>query len=90
MGFDWKNARELIRRSVAESKTRPGADLASGAGTDQLDPAATLSLDDVIAAYEEQFEFIEGVGGRAIMMASRALAATARDAARNVRRELAV
>ncbi|MGN6551534.1 MAG: dihydrodipicolinate synthase family protein [Pararhizobium sp.] len=78
MGFDWENARELIRRSVAEAKTVPGADLASGAGTDHLDPRAAKSLDDVIRAYEEQFAFIEGVGGRAIMMASRALARVAR------------
>jgi hypothetical protein len=78
MGFDWANAQELIRRSVAEAKTVAGADLASGAGTDHLLPAAATTLDDVIAAYEEQFAFIEGLGGKAIMMASRALAAVAR------------
>ena len=39
MGFDWANAKELIRRSIAEAKTVEGADLACGAGTDQLDPA---------------------------------------------------
>ena len=80
MGFDWGNAKELIRRSTADARTIEGADLASGAGTDQLDPASARSLDDVIAAYEEQFAFIEGVGGRAIMMASRSLAALARSA----------
>ena len=80
MGFDWANARELIRRSIAEAKTVEGADLACGAGTDQLAPDAAATLDEVIAAYEEQFEFIEGLGGRAIMMASRALAAAARNA----------
>src|SRR5262249_48764832 len=37
MGFDWGTARELIRRTVAEAKTVPGAVLASGAGTDHLD-----------------------------------------------------
>src|SRR5207249_11294729 len=36
MGVDWPTALELIRRSVAHAKTIPGADLASGAGTDQL------------------------------------------------------
>lgn len=77
MGFDWANAKELIRRSTAEAKTVDGADLASGAGTDQLAPG-TATLEDVIAAYEEQFGFIEGEGGRVIMMASRALAAAAR------------
>lgn len=80
MGFDWHNAKELIRRSLAEARTVEGADLASGAGTDQLAPAAARSLEDVIAAYEEQFSFIEGQGGRAIMMASRALARVARGA----------
>jgi len=80
MGFDWNSAKELIRRSIAEARTVEGADLASGAGTDQLAPAAARSLDDVIAAYEEQFGFIEGQGGKAIMMASRALAEVAKGA----------
>lgn len=80
MGFDWDSAKELIRRSIAEAKTVEGADLASGAGTDQLAPAAARSLDDVIAAYEEQFGFVEGQGGKAIMMASRALAKVAKGA----------
>ncbi|MER9136807.1 dihydrodipicolinate synthase family protein [Mesorhizobium sp. M0830] len=78
MGFDWTNAQELIRRSIAEARTVDGADLASGAGTDHLAPAAAKTLDDVITAYEEQFGFIEGLGGKVIMMASRALAATAK------------
>lgn len=80
MGFDWPSARELIRRSIMEARTVAGADLASGAGTDQLAPSDTQSIDDVIAAYEEQFAFIEANGGRAIMMASRALAAVAKSA----------
>ncbi|MBZ9891408.1 dihydrodipicolinate synthase family protein [Mesorhizobium sp. BR1-1-3] len=78
MGFDWANAQELIRRSIAEARTVNGADLASGAGTDHLAPAAAKTIDDVIKAYEEQFAFIEGLGGKAIMMASRALAAVAK------------
>ena len=65
MGLDWAGAKELISRSLAEAKTVDGADLACGAGTDQLDPAKTRSLDDVIAAYEEQFSHIEAHGGRA-------------------------
>lgn len=80
MGFDWSSARELIRRSIAEARTVEGASLASGAGTDHLKARPGLSLADIIAAYEEQFGFIEGEGGKAIMMASRALAATARGA----------
>ena len=78
MGFDWASARELIRRSIAEAKTVDGADLASGAGTDHLPAGKSASLEEVIRAYEEQFGFIEGLGGRSIMMASRALAAVAR------------
>ncbi|TIV69742.1 MAG: dihydrodipicolinate synthase family protein [Mesorhizobium sp.] len=78
MGFDWASAKELIRRSIAEARTVKGADLASGAGTDHLLPAAAKTLDDVIHAYEEQFAFVEGEGGKAIMMASRALAAVAK------------
>ncbi|RUY26471.1 dihydrodipicolinate synthase family protein [Mesorhizobium sp. M7A.F.Ca.US.001.04.1.1] len=78
MGFDWANAQELIRRSIAEARTVDGADLASGAGTDHLAPAAAKTIDDVIKAYEEQFAFVEGLGGKAIMMASRALAAVAK------------
>jgi hypothetical protein len=78
MGLNWAGAQELIRRSLAESKTVAGADLASGAGTDHLDPSEAKSLDDVIKAYETQAEFIEKNGGRFILMASRALARIAR------------
>src|ERR671910_2038882 len=51
MGFDWTAARELIKRSVAESRTVPGAVLASGAGTDHLEPGPRVTLADVEAAY---------------------------------------
>ncbi|MBB5700490.1 hypothetical protein FHS76_000328 [Ochrobactrum daejeonense] len=78
MGLDWAGAQELIRRSLAESRTVEGADLASGAGTDHLDPADAKSLDDIIKAYETQAGFIEKHGGRFILMASRALARIAR------------
>jgi len=78
MGLDWTGAQELIRRSLAQAKTVPGADLVCGAGTDQLSPEAAHSLDDVVRAYEEQISFVEQHGGRAIMMASRALARIAR------------
>ncbi len=74
MGLDWAGAQELIRRSLTEARTVPGADLACGAGTDHLSPADTRSLDDVIHAYETQIGFVEQQGGRSIMMASRALA----------------
>ena len=80
MGFGWKTAAELIRRSIAHARDIPGADLACGAGTDHLDGNRTHTLADVIAAYGEQFDVIESAGGRPIMMASRALCATARSA----------
>ena len=78
MGFPWSSARELIRRSVAEAKTITGAVIASGAGTDDLQPGPRVTIADVEAAYEESCGFIESVGGRIILMASRALAACAK------------
>ncbi len=77
MGFDWEQAKELIRRTLAEARHVAGADLASGAGTDHLDPRAVHTLDDVVRAYDMQAEFIETHGGRIILMASRTLAAIA-------------
>jgi hypothetical protein len=78
MGLDWAGSQELIRRSLAAAKARGGALIACGAGTDHLAPAPGLTTDDVIRAYEEQIEAIEALGGRIILMASRALAAAAR------------
>lgn len=79
MGLEWAGAKELIRRSLAESRTVRGADLACGAGTDQLEQAQELG--DVVGAYEEQLEHVEACGGRAVLMASTALCrlATSRD-----------
>lgn len=77
MGLDWKLSQELIRRSLAEARA-VGGTIACGAGTDQLAPAPNLTLDAVEAAYAEQLGFVEGAGGRVILMASRALAACAR------------
>jgi len=79
MGLDWPLALELIRRSTAAAKARGGV-LASGAGTDHLPAGKAATLSEVTAAYLEQCEAIEGVGGRIILMASRALAAVARHA----------
>lgn len=78
MGLDWAGALDLIKRSVRQAKATPGAVVFSGAGTDHLDPADAKSVDDVIRAYEMQFEAIEAVGGRIILMASRALARVAK------------
>jgi hypothetical protein len=75
MGLDWPNSLELIRRSIDAARDLPGALLASGAGTDHLEPGSKVTVADVIAAYEHQFAAVEKAGGRIIMMASRALAA---------------
>jgi Protein of unknown function (DUF993) len=79
MGLDWPLALELIRRSTAAAKAR-GAMVASGAGSDHLLAGRTFTLREVTDAYLQQCEAIEGVGGRIILMASRALAAVARSA----------
>jgi hypothetical protein len=80
MGLDWPTSLELIRRSIDAARDVPGALLASGAGTDHLAPEGAMSVDDVIRAYEEQVAAIEKLGGRIILMASRALARVARSA----------
>jgi len=77
-GLDWPNALELIRRSVEAARDVPGAAVFSGVGTDQLAPASGVTLDDVIRAYEEQIGAVEAVGGRIVLMASRALVIAAK------------
>lgn len=78
MGLGWPEARELIRRSLAEARGRQGALIACGVGTDHLAPGPDVSIDDILRAYESQIEAIEAEGGRIILMASRALAAAAK------------
>jgi hypothetical protein len=80
MGLDWPTSLELIKRSVSLARDYPQAVLASGAGTDHLVPNPATQLADVVTAYEEQVGAIEAVGGRIILMASRALAAVAKSA----------
>jgi hypothetical protein len=77
MGLDWNGAQELIRRALEAAKRRPGVKIACGVGTDHLDANARVSIDDIIRAYEQQIETIEGMGGQLIVMASRALARAA-------------
>ncbi|MCX4567018.1 dihydrodipicolinate synthase family protein [Streptomyces viridodiastaticus] len=76
MGLDWAGAAELIRRSATEAKATGGR-IACGVGTDQL-TGGPATLAEVRAAYEEQLAVVEESGAQAILMASRALAATAR------------
>jgi Protein of unknown function (DUF993) len=78
MGLDWPTTRDLIRRSLTDARGLGTLGrIACGAGTDHLEPGPQVTLDQVIRAYEEQVGFIEGLGGRIILMASRALAACA-------------
>jgi hypothetical protein len=86
MGLDWPTSLELITRAVKAGKAwevrngRPAL-IASGCGTDHLDPAGVRSIDEIIRAYEEQLAAIEAAGGRLIVMASRALARVAKSPA---------
>src|SRR5450631_854003 len=77
MGLDWPTSLELIRRSLDAAKDHPRAQVASGCGTDHLAADVATSVDDVIRAYEEQMAAIEALGGKLIVMASRALARVA-------------
>ncbi|WAJ27327.1 dihydrodipicolinate synthase family protein [Antarcticirhabdus aurantiaca] len=81
MGLAYEDAQELIRRSLKEARSRGEGDglIACGAGTDHLAPGPGQSLRDIANAYDEQVAFVEGEGGQVILMASRALAAHARD-----------
>ena len=74
MGLDWAGALELIRRTKAEL---PDALVANGCGTDHLAPGEH-TLDQVRAAYLQQVEAIQSLGGRIILMASRALVKAAK------------
>src|SRR6266545_1535716 len=62
---------------VAEAMATGGV-IACGAGTDHLQPGEGATLEAVERAYGEQVGYVEGHGGRVILMASRALARAAR------------
>jgi hypothetical protein len=79
MGLPWESARELIARSLAEAEACGGL-IACGAGTDQIPDDREAPIAEIVAAYEEQCGWIESRGGRVILMASRALARTAKTA----------
>ena len=74
MGLSWAQARELIARSAASA----GGALACGAGTDQLPDGESHPIPRIIDAYTEQMAFVQSAGADVILMASRALAASAR------------
>jgi hypothetical protein len=73
MGLSWDNAKELIKRSSAEARSVNGR-IACGVGTDHLAPNPSVTIEEVISAYEEQCELVEKEGSQIILMASRALA----------------
>jgi hypothetical protein len=85
MGLDWPTSLQLISRSIDAAKDFSvdgrHALLASGCGTDQLVLQDVKTVDDVIRAYEEQMAAIEKLGGKLIVMASRALARVAKSPA---------
>lgn len=76
-GLDWKTARELIERTLADAKAVDGK-VVCGTGTDQLPADEAIESSAITAAYREQIEYVENLGGSVILMASRALAAKAR------------
>jgi hypothetical protein len=84
MGLDWAATRELISRSGKEARSvdahRVPALLACGAGTDQLPAGSTHEPSAIRAAYREQVDVVQDAGARVILMASRALAASAHSA----------
>ena len=90
MGLPWGLARELIASSAERAAARRAAGrfagLACGAGTDHLAAGKSHSITEIIDAYAVQLEYVQWAGAgagpageaRVILMASRALAATAR------------
>jgi hypothetical protein len=57
---------------------RRGGLIACGAGTDQLPAGEAHTLTAIARAYDEQLELVQSSGARVILMASRAMAASAR------------
>jgi hypothetical protein len=81
MGLDWPTSLELIGRSLDAARDVPGAFMASGCGTDHLNLDGISSVDEVMEGYEFQMAAIEKLGGKLIVMASRALARVAKSPA---------
>lgn len=80
-GLDWNGALELARRTLDAASPQERARIFTGVGTDHLPPTEARDLDDVVRAYGEQIEAVQRLGGRVILMASRALARVARSPA---------
>ncbi|GIF08378.1 dihydrodipicolinate synthase family protein [Actinoplanes siamensis] len=78
MGLDYAATRELIRRSAAEAAA-VGGRIVAGVATDQL-PPGPAALEEIRSAYEEQLADVSAAGAVPVLMCSRHLAGTARDA----------
>jgi Protein of unknown function (DUF993) len=86
MGLSWAVAGELITRSAERLARHRAAGtlaglaspLACGAGTDQLADGEDHTLASIGRAYREQMDLVQDAGADVIIMASRALAASAR------------
>lgn len=76
MGLPWQTTQDLITETLSHAAGRKDAMVYCGVGTDDLDDPAP-GLDDIIRAYSGQLAFVQKYGGRAIIMASRSLAAIA-------------
>lgn len=75
-GLGPEMAEELMART-AEMAADSGASVVYGATTDRLDPVGQWSLRQIADAYGEQIHLIESLGGTAVVMPSRQLAASA-------------
>lgn len=76
MGLDLEDVRRLITLSIREAAAEGGV-VACGITTDDL-VGPEHDLPAIVASYLDQLAFVEDQGGRTVMMASRALASTAR------------
>jgi Protein of unknown function (DUF993) len=84
MGLTWDQAKELIthsaQRAAAQRAEGRAGGLACGAGTDQLPAGGAHRLGEIVRAYDEQLDLLQSAGVQVILMASRAMAATASSA----------
>jgi hypothetical protein len=78
MGLDWTAAQQLIRLSLEPRRLHARRGDRERRRHRPSAPGPDVTVDDVIRAYEEQCEAVEAMGGRIILMASRALAGRAR------------
>lgn len=76
MGLQIDSVKALIDRSLTEAAAEGGT-VACGISTDEL-TASEHPLDVIVGAYLDQLSYVEDRGGAVVMMASRALAASAR------------